>query len=58
MFQSVGHNVIETIAQALDVPLVRMQTSFTSIERGIDYTEKKEGDEVEDLFALLSKVKV
>ena len=57
MFQSVGSHAIDYIAQSMDVPLFRMPITGKSVSIGHDYTETV-GDEVEDLFNLLSLVKV
>jgi diphthine-ammonia ligase len=56
MFQSVGHNVIELYAQALDVPLFRQPITGTSKFVQMNY-QVTENDEVEDLFQLLLRVK-
>ena len=65
MYQTVGQDAIEFVAQALDVPLYRRTISGTAVEMGLEYgsrraEEKKgmKGDETEDLFELLATVKV
>lgn len=56
MYQSVGHEAIELIAEALDLPLFKQVTFGLSIEQGKTY-EPTEEDEVEDLFELLKRIK-
>jgi diphthine-ammonia ligase len=53
------------VARALEVPLYRRVITGNAIEQGLEYggratndTVGVEGDETEDLFALLSEVKV
>lgn len=55
MWQTVGHEAVELVAQAMQLPLYRTTTSGRSKGRGLQYTEQ-EGDEVEDLFQLLQRV--
>lgn len=55
MFQTVGHEAVELVAQAMGLPLYRIPTSGWSKRRGLQY-EEQEGDEVEDLFELLQLV--
>lgn len=57
MYQSVGHEAIEYIAEAMNLPLLRIDTKGVSEQRGKDYEPKEEDDEVEDLFRLLQTVK-
>ncbi|KAG7394461.1 ATP binding domain 4 [Phytophthora boehmeriae] len=56
MFQSVGHNVVQLIAESMELPLVSETITGTAVKTGIDYLESAAGDEVEDLFRLLQKV--
>ncbi|MES1912589.1 MAG: hypothetical protein MHM6MM_004840, partial [Cercozoa sp. M6MM] len=56
MFQTVGHRGVEFIAQATELPLVRRVTTGEAKSKSVAYTQQ-EGDEVEDLFQLLSDVK-
>lgn len=68
MYQTVGQDAIELVARALDVPLFRRTINGSAVEQGGDYgdrsgkvdrkTEGVDGDETEDMFALLSEVKV
>lgn len=44
------------IAQSMDLPLYRQSISGRSLTQSMEY-EKTEGDEVEDLFNLLTRVK-
>lgn len=59
-----GQDAIEFVAQALEVPLYRQVIRGSAIEQGSEYGARsaidagRPGDETEDLFALLSTVKV
>ena len=55
MFQSAGASAIECLADCLGVPLIRAPMSGYSGHQGLHYTPT-EGDEVEDLHALLREV--
>ncbi|KAH8105926.1 hypothetical protein BXZ70DRAFT_998103 [Cristinia sonorae] len=64
MYQTVGQDAIELVAQALDVPLYRRVITGIAVNMGSEYgsrtaSENKgiKGDETEDLFELLSAVK-
>ncbi|KAI0036809.1 hypothetical protein K488DRAFT_40407 [Vararia minispora EC-137] len=66
MYQTVGQDAIELVAQALGVPLIRRVIRGTAIEQGAEYGERKAlpddqniivGDETEDMYALLLDVK-
>ncbi|XP_061824159.2 diphthine--ammonia ligase isoform X1 [Nerophis lumbriciformis] len=56
MYQTVGHQAIGLYAEAMDVPLYRRTIQGFSLDTGRDYRETA-GDEVEDLYELLSLVK-
>ncbi|XP_041469317.1 diphthine--ammonia ligase-like [Lytechinus variegatus] len=56
MFQTVGHHAIDLYSQAMGLPLYRTAIKGGSKEQGSDY-QPTEGDEVEDLFLLLKKIK-
>lgn len=56
MFQTVGHHAIDLYSQAMGLPLYRAAIKGGSREQGRDY-QPTEGDEVEDLFLLLKKIK-
>jgi hypothetical protein len=65
MYQTVGQDAIEIVAQALDVPLYRRVISGAAVEQGSEYGTRSggdatgvQGDETEDLLGLLSSVKV
>ena len=65
LYQTVGQDAIEFVAQALDVPLYRKAIDGTALEQGSEYGGRMastsggvRGDETEDLFDLLSTVKV
>jgi len=55
-YQTVGHSIIPAIAEALDLPLIRAPIVGKSVNTALQYTQTK-GDEVEDLFRLIQKVK-
>lgn len=57
MYQSVGHEAVELIAKAMDLPLYVRVTEGKALEQGKTYTPCME-DEVEDLFLLLEQVKL
>lgn len=57
MYQTVGHQGIEMLAEAMELPLFRKTTSGLTTQMGKNY-EPTEDDEVEDLYALLKQVKV
>lgn len=56
MYQSVGHEAIDLIAAAMDLPLYKRYTLGISNERGKVY-EPSESDEVEDLYLLLEQIR-
>ena len=65
LYQSVGQDAIELVARALEVPLYRKVITGQAIEKGSEYGGRNAkdagavaGDETEDLFELLSTVKV
>lgn len=57
MYQTVGHHAIEMYAEAIGLPLYRhtIQGSSTAVDKDYNPTP---GDEVEDLYVLLKKIKV
>ena len=55
MYQSVGHAHIDSIAEAMELPLFRREIVGRSINQALRY-DQTAGDEVEDLHALLSEV--
>lgn len=57
MFQTVGYQGVEYIAEATGLPIYREPT-FGRSKMQEKYYYPTENDEVEDLFRLLSKVKV
>ncbi|KIL68090.1 hypothetical protein M378DRAFT_8778 [Amanita muscaria Koide BX008] len=62
MYQTVGQDAIELVAHALDVPLYRQVIRGSAVEQGSEYGTRAhiapvEGDETEDLYTLLSRVK-
>lgn len=57
MYQTVGHQGIDLYAEAMGLPLYREAITGNAVNQGKNY-HPTENDEVEDLFRLLSKVKV
>ncbi|CAL1700874.1 unnamed protein product [Somion occarium] len=64
MYQTVGQDAIELVAEALDIPLYRGTIKGTAVNMGTEYGARQatksaavRGDETEDLFELLSSVK-
>ncbi|KAG2781362.1 hypothetical protein PC129_g3558 [Phytophthora cactorum] len=57
MFQSIGHQTVGLIAESMELPLVSETITGTAVATDINYHESAAGDEVEDLFRLLQKVK-
>lgn len=56
MYQTVGHQGIEKLAEAMELPLYRKITRGNSINTKGSY-EPTEDDEVEDLYELLQQIK-
>ncbi|PIC51408.1 hypothetical protein B9Z55_001931 [Caenorhabditis nigoni] len=56
MYQSVGADGVELYGEAMGLPLYRREISGQAKNQKANY-EKTEGDEVEDLFELLTEVK-
>ena len=57
MYQTVGHEGIALYAEAMGLPLYRANTRGQAITQDMVYAPV-EGDEVEDLYQLLKRVKV
>jgi diphthine-ammonia ligase len=65
LYQTVGQDAIEFVTRALEVPLHRKSISGTAVEQRSEYGGRfaedsggVPGDETEDLFQLLTEVKV
>lgn len=56
MYQTVGHMGITKLAEAMELPLYRMETKGESKQTGKLYVPTDD-DEVEDLFNLLKLIK-
>ena len=56
MFQTVGVEIVDAIAECLNVPLIKWEIQGKSVNQGMYYEKAGEGDEVEDLFMLVKKV--
>ena len=60
MYQSVGTNMAEAIAECLEVPLIRRQLIGKPVIKDLEYigtAEEKKDDEVEDLYEILQEAK-
>ena len=57
MYQSVGHEVIDLFAQAMELPLYRAEIKGDAQTTDKEYDQPVNGDEVEDLYELLSQIK-
>ena len=58
MYQSVGHEMIDLFAEAMELPLYRAEIRGDAKTTEKDYPAAKEGDEVEDLYHLLRQIQV
>ena len=65
MYQTVGQDAIQFVAEALGVPLYRRTIVGTAVNMGAEYGARQaanntgiNGDETEDLYELLRTVKV
>ena len=64
MYQTVGHSGLASIAEAMDLPLFTHTISGSAVNLGGEYGSREGGttgtvgDETEDLYELLRKVKV
>lgn len=56
MYQTVGHQAIEWIAQALEKPLFRAEITGTTKNKDLEYEGCDDDDEVEQLYCLLKKI--
>ncbi|KAF2876249.1 hypothetical protein BDV95DRAFT_590396 [Massariosphaeria phaeospora] len=60
MYQTVGHSVIPLYEEALGIPLYRQEILGSAVNSQREYlapTDQQDGDETEDLFALLHRIK-
>ena len=57
MYQSVGHEIIDLYAEAMQLPLYRAEIKGDAQTTEKHYPQPIEGDEVEDLYYLLREVK-
>ncbi|KAL9939536.1 hypothetical protein V8E36_001353 [Tilletia maclaganii] len=62
MYQTVGHDAVHLVAQALDVPLYRHSITGQAVNQDLQYRQDSSSaqtvkDETEDLFDLLLEVK-
>ena len=58
MYQSVGHEIIDLFAEAMELPLYRAEIKGSAQTKDKEYNQPVNGDEVEDLYELLCKIKV
>ncbi|CAN6252872.1 unnamed protein product [Urochloa humidicola] len=56
MYQTVGHQIVVSYAKCMGLPLFRRRIRGSTRDQGLKYNITA-GDEVEDMFALLSEVK-
>lgn len=56
MYQTVGHQAIEYIAEALTLPLFRANITGDSLNKNLHYENGDKNDEVEQLFDLLHDI--
>ena len=56
MYQTVGHELMDAIAECMELPLIRRFTKCNAKTKSLCYN-KTLGDEVEDLYKLLADVK-
>ena len=56
MYQTIGWDNVSMIARAMELPLYVETVTGDSVDTGADYSPQ-DGDEVEDLFRLLSRVR-
>lgn len=56
MYQTVGHQIVVCYAKCMGLPLFRRRISGSTRDHALKYSVTA-GDEVEDMFALLSEVK-
>ncbi|KAJ0966505.1 hypothetical protein J5N97_023422 [Dioscorea zingiberensis] len=56
MYQTVGHQIVASYAECMGLPLFRRRISGSTRHSHLSYTMTP-GDEVEDMFVLLSEVK-
>ena len=57
MYQTVGSEMVDAIAQCLNLPLYKKTLSLKPVNLKLEY-EETENDEVEDLFILIKEIKV
>lgn len=65
MYQTVGQDGLQFIAEAMDLPIIKGTISGKAVDQGSDYAATSasrtkghvDGDETEDLFRLLERVK-
>ncbi len=58
MYQSVGQEIIELFAKAIELPLYRAEIKGNAQTTDKEYFQPVIGDEVEDLYELLSDIRV
>ncbi|KAJ1673987.1 hypothetical protein EV182_004192, partial [Spiromyces aspiralis] len=56
LFQTVGHNGVDYIAECMDLPLYKQTIRGKAVHQELDYTPTPD-DETEDLYSLLKRVK-
>lgn len=58
MYQTVGQDGVHLIAEAMELPLYRRTIKGKAVSQESEYGNAIDGDETEDLYALLSQVLV
>ena len=57
MYQSVGNEMIDMYAEAMQLPLYRANITGKVLNTNLEYEASDAGDEVEDLYRILKRVK-
>lgn len=56
-YQSVGSEILDMYAEAMELPLYRADILGTVLNTNLEYEPNEDKDEVEDLYRILKKVK-
>lgn len=57
MYQSAGSSVIRAYEECFGVPMIQRVIQGRSVDTSLEYSQAREGDEVEDMFELLKSIK-
>lgn len=55
MYQTVGHDIVELYAEAMNLPMYKEIIRGSNVETGLHYSQAS-GDETEDMYRLLQRV--